>query len=68
MSNNKRFNKYQNKIIHLEKGEEFCPKCNGAGETLMKRYDRMSKFLKCRVCNGKGKIDWIERAVRQQTR
>lgn len=45
--------------IKLNPGEEFCPKCNGKGKTLMKK----DVTLTCSKCYGFGKLDWIENAM-----
>jgi len=56
----KRYNKKLRKIITLEKGERFCPKCNGNGILKRTRGRFRSKNLMCSICLGAGKLDWIE--------
>ena len=62
------FNKYKNKLIYLKEGEDFCKKCKGKGMVTIKgkfRFIFSTKYhtLKCNVCLGDGKIDWIEKVT-----
>lgn len=51
--NNKIIYSNNNPDLKIEKYEELCPECNGYGSTF--------EFCKCKKCNNKGKIDWINR-------
>jgi len=62
------FNKYKNKLIYLKEGEEFCEKCKGKGMVTIKGkfrnpFDTKYHTLRCDVCLGDGKIDWIEKVT-----
>jgi DnaJ-class molecular chaperone len=61
------FNKYKNRFITLEEGEEFCEKCKGKGITVVKlkalNMTLFRKPLTCSECLGDGKIDWIEKVT-----
>ena len=68
---NERYNSNLKKIIKLQEGEKFCPKCDGKGrvprcEKAMARFSETYIFLECDKCLGEGKIDWIERIVGKQ--
>lgn len=41
------------RFIHLEEGEQICPKCNGSSASILKRNY-------CKFCLNSGKVDWIE--------
>jgi len=66
---NKIFNKYKNKLVSLGEGEEFCKKCKGKGMVSIKgKFHNpfsSTKYhtLRCSVCLGDGKIDWIEKVT-----
>jgi len=52
----------------LKKGEYKCKKCNGKGTILAKDDPKTLIWLEnqrvaCPVCNGKGKLDWIENVI-----
>jgi len=63
------FNRYKNKLVSLKEGEEFCKKCKGKGVVLAPGTFRHHPFtskinkLKCNICLGDGKIDWIEKVT-----
>ena len=63
---NERYNKHLKRVISLNEGERFCPKCDGAGALKCgwktKRL-KSSSLLQCHVCFGEGKLDWVEEAV-----
>jgi len=62
----KALNRYLNKHITLDDGEEFCPKCKGNGRLPRKKGGQikgLTMFLKCNVCSGEGKMDWVEKVV-----
>ncbi len=55
------FNPYKNKEeIETFPGEEICPNCHGLG---LRNAIFPSFPLRCRVCRGEGKIDWIQKAM-----
>jgi len=63
---NKRYNQNAKRLIKLEDGEKFCPKCDGKGRVPHKwaGYGGTRKgSLTCDKCLGEGKIDWIENAT-----
>ena len=54
----------------LDLGEEICTKCEGSGEIVVEvptinptcgTPKKNKVTFVCNVCNGKGKIDWIEK-------
>jgi DnaJ-class molecular chaperone len=57
---NKRYNKKKKCHITLKDGERFCPNCDGAGS--VRSPGRIIR-LTCHICNGDGKLDWIEQAT-----
>ncbi len=62
----KALNTYLKKHITLKDGEEFCPNCKGKGKMLRKSVGQiqgLSMFLKCHICGGEGKMDWVEKVV-----
>ena len=48
-----------NLLIKIEMYEEICPKCEGKG-VLIKATNN-GAHSRCNVCNGLGKIDWIDK-------
>jgi len=52
-----------NPNINLQKGEYLCKPCNGWGRILNEDELLRTPFLKCPVCLGHGKLDWIENIV-----
>jgi len=62
MKKDSRYNVMLDQRIFLEKGEEFCSKCNGSGSLASrhKSYNGKSYKLTCPKCLGMGKLDWIE--------
>ncbi len=66
---NKRYNIYHKKLIQLNDGEKFCPKCDGKGKVKQNGYYLTTNIvLTCDKCLGDGKIDWIEKATGKQNR
>ena len=64
---NKRYNIYHKKLIKLNDGEMFCPKCDGKGKLKQTGcYFTTNFVLTCDKCLGDGKIDWIEKATGKQ--
>jgi len=60
----KALNTYLKKYITLDEGEEFCPNCKGKGKLPLKFDGKgLSMLLRCHVCGGEGKLDWIEKVV-----
>ena len=57
---NERYNRYLKIIIYLREGEFFCPQCKGRGMCLSGLYPSKYHLLKCSMCHGKGKLDWID--------
>lgn len=45
--------------IKIEDYEETCPFCKGWGEIY--RNDSICSCIVCKICEGKGKIDWIDK-------
>lgn len=65
----KRYNKNLKKYIFLNKGENFCIKCRGNGLVKSKPVNfRKALILKCDVCLGTGKLDWVENIVGKNTK
>jgi len=68
----KRYNIYHKRLISLNEGEQFCPKCGGKGK--VKDYNKYRLYksslisLVCNKCLGDGKIDWIETAIGKSSR
>jgi len=62
MKEESRYNVMLDQRIFLDKGEEFCSKCNGSGSLASrhKSYNGKSYKLTCPKCLGMGKLDWIE--------
>ena len=59
-------NSYYNKIIYINEGEEICPKCKGKGRVPKNGKILSSSatmMLRCNICSGDGKIDWVEKVV-----
>ena len=52
----------------LEIGYYICKSCNGTGDCLCKYCNQESNMgsspVRCQVCNGSGKLDWIKNALR----
>lgn len=61
------YNKHLNMFIYIDEGEELCPKCNGKGIVPLKEVFKTKKVrnLTCSRCYGKGKIDWVQKAMRR---
>jgi len=58
------FNRHLNKIIFPTAGEEICKNCRGSGVKPFPGSLTNTKIvLRCSVCDGNGKIDWIEKVV-----
>jgi hypothetical protein len=55
-----------NPNVNLKKGEYLCKPCNGWGRILNEDSLLRTPFLKCPVCLGDGKLDWIENIVGKQ--
>lgn len=51
--------KYNSKVVKtkLKEYEKICPFCNGAG--IIPRA--VTELWLCLKCNGRGKIDWIDK-------
>jgi len=61
-----RYNKVKKCLIRLNKGEEWCKKCEGSGSIIYKRGTGMfidGCSLICNRCKGDGKVDWLEKAI-----
>jgi DnaJ-class molecular chaperone len=57
-------NKHLNKIIFPAAGEEICKNCCGSGIKPFPGSLVYTKVvLRCSICNGNGKVDWIEKVV-----
>lgn len=66
---NERYNDYRKRLISLNEGEKFCPKCDGRGRVKEFNKYRVNKIsLICNKCLGDGKIDWIETATGKSSR
>lgn len=48
---------------HLEDGECICNMCEGEGNIINSKYDISYIDQVCPKCNGKGKVDWVSRAI-----
>ena len=66
----KRYNKFLKSMTVVEKGEELCTQCQGAGLYAPKQaYNKYGfpltkkAMLVCNKCLGEGKIDWVEKAT-----
>jgi len=55
---NPTYNHHIKKILEIGEGEELCPICKGSG-IFTKKY---SGYI-CQKCKGRGKIDWIQKAM-----
>lgn len=63
--NEKIYNRFLNKIIEIEDYEIVCPFCFGCGNVLIKKeFKKRVNFLKCVKCEGRGKLDWIDIAMK----
>ena len=51
-------------IVRPERDEKFCTACKGVGAEIStsSMKDRV-RIVKCRVCNGDGRIDWVKNAT-----
>jgi len=47
-------------LCDLKEYEELCPRCKGWGD-VVKMYADSTSSTQCRICRGKGKIDWIDK-------
>jgi hypothetical protein len=61
------YNKYLNIFINVSEGEELCPKCLGKGVVPLRKIlkEKRVRNLTCNECLGKGKLDWVEKAMRR---
>ncbi len=60
-------NPYHDLLETLLPGEEICPDCGGkGGSTLVNSYTN-AFFKYCSLCEGRGKIDWIQKAMGVQS-
>lgn len=60
----KRYNSEKKQLIELYEGEEFCSKCKGKGRVPI----RDNIMLRCNLCNGDGKIDWVEKVTGKRSK
>jgi DnaJ-class molecular chaperone len=51
--------------IKLREGEELCKRCEGHGTIVSIRASepKIPQLSICNHCDGRGKYDWVERAV-----
>lgn len=61
----KRYNRKNKCHITLNDGERFCPKCDGVGYV---KGPKRFTLLTCNICNGDGKLDWIEEVTGKKRR
>lgn len=59
------YNKALQKYVVINEGEELCPECNGKGQIPCINHETktIKNILRCHNCQGKGKLDWIEKVV-----
>jgi hypothetical protein len=50
--------------MKLEEGEEKCSYCNGSGYD---ETDDNNFYILCLQCGGKGKVDWVTKAMPKVT-
>lgn len=55
--------------ITLKDGEYICPKCSGRGGQIATAYYKSQEFtlIRCMICGGDGKVDWIIKARMRPT-
>ena len=53
----------------LNRGEKWCPKCEGAGAGFVNISfkQRVIALHRCPLCEGEGKVDWIKAITKKST-